>query len=209
MKTVFFAVLLGASSILNTKAEDGSIKILFVGDSITEGYGVSKAEAYPTLVAEELNRKFTLRRMAKRVEAINGGVAGATSASGVSRLRWFLKAKPKVMFLALGANDGLRGLQPSDLEKNLAATITLAQSEGLKVILAGMKLPPNYGKKNSEEFYAVYPKLADQFKIPLLPFILEGVGGEKDLNIEDGIHPNAKGHKKIMELVRPYLEKVL
>lgn len=191
------------------RADDGAIKILFLGDSITEGYGVSKEEAYPALVVNELNRKFTLRRFAKRAEGMNGGVSGATSASALSRLRWFLKAKPRVLFLALGANDGLRGLSPAELEKNLDSTIALAKSEGLKVILAGMKLPPNYGKKNGAEFESVYPRLATKYQITLVPFILAGVGGEKEFNIEDGIHPNAKGHRKIAELIVPYLEKIL
>ncbi len=202
-------LLLALFSVTPALAEDGTIKILFVGDSLTEGYGVSKDEAYPTVVAEELNRKFKLRRMAKRVEALNGGVAGATSASGLSRLRWFLKAKPRVLFLALGANDGLRGLSPADLERNLDGTISLAKKEGMKVVLAGMKLPPNYGKKNGEEFEAVYPRLAKKYNLPLLPFILVGVGGEKDLNTEDGIHPNAKGHQKVAALVVPYIEEAL
>lgn len=202
-------LLLALFSVTPALAEDGTIKILFVGDSLTEGYGVSKDEAYPTVVAEELNRKFKLRRMAKRVEALNGGVAGATSASGLSRLRWFLKAKPRVLFLALGANDGLRGLSPADLERNLDGTISLAKKEGMKVVLAGMKLPPNYGKKNGEEFEAVYPRLAKKYNLPLLPFILAGVGGEKDLNTEDGIHPNAKGHQKVAALVVPYIEEAL
>lgn len=203
---LIFALVTGSMA-APVRADDGAIKILFIGDSITEGYGVSKDEAYPVLVINELNRKFTLRRMAKRVEGINGGVSGATSASALPRLRWFLKAKPRILFLALGANDGLRGLSPADLEKNLDVTIDLAKKEGMKVVLAGMKLPPNYGRKSGEEFEAVYPRLASKYKIPLVPFILAGVGGEKELNIEDGIHPNAKGHKRIAELVTPYLEK--
>lgn len=205
---VFFTVFgLAITPVLGAEGE--IVKILFVGDSLTEGYGVAKDEAYPSLVALELNRKFSKMKTSKRVEALNGGVAGATSASAVPRLRWFLRAKPQVLFLALGANDGLRGLSPVDLEKNLDAALTLALKEGMRVVLAGMKLPPNYGKKNGEKFEAVYPRLAAKYHIPLVPFILAGVGGEKDLNTEDGIHPNAQGHKKVAELVLPYLEKVL
>ncbi|MBS1963869.1 MAG: arylesterase [Bdellovibrionales bacterium] len=193
----------------NTKSSDGAIKILFLGDSLTEGYGVPKEKAYPTLVVERLNNRFAHRKMAKRVAALYGGVSGSTSASALSRLRWFLKAKPSVLFLAMGANDGLRGLPPAEMEKNLDATIALARKEGLKIVLAGMRLPPNYGKKNSEEFAAVFTHLAKKYDLPFVPFLLATVGGEKDLNIEDGIHPNEKGHAKIAELIFPTLENVL
>ncbi len=188
---------------------DGAIKILFLGDSLTEGYGISKEKAYPKLVIEQLNNRFVVRRMAKRVDGLYAGVSGATSASAVSRLRWFLKAKPKVLFLAMGGNDGLRGLPPAEMEKNLDSTIQLAKDNGMEVVLAGMKIPPNYGKKNMAAYEAVFPRLAKKHAIPLVPFLLEGVGGEKDFNIEDGIHPNEKGHQKIADTVAPYLEKAL
>lgn len=193
----------------NTKSSDGAIKILFLGDSLTEGYGVPKEKAYPTLVIERLNDRFAQRKMAKRVAALYGGVSGSTSASALSRLRWFLKAKPSVLFLAMGANDGLRGLPPAEMEKNLDATIELARKEGLKIVLAGMRLPPNYGKKNSEEFAGVFTRLAKKYGLPFVPFLLATVGGEKELNIDDGIHPNEKGHAKIADLVFPVLENVL
>lgn len=184
-------------------------QILFLGDSLTEGYGVSREKSYPTLVAEKLNARFVVRKMAKRVAPIYAGISGSTSASALSRLRWFLKSKPRVLFLAMGANDGLRGLSVKELEKNLEATIQLAEKEGMTVVLAGMKLPPNYGKKNASEFMAVYPRLAKKYRVTLVPFLLNDVGGEKGLNIEDGIHPNEKGHAKIADEIFPYLEKVL
>jgi acyl-CoA thioesterase I len=190
-------------------ASDGEIKVLFLGDSLTEGYGVPKEKAYPALVVEKLNQRFITRRTAKRVAPLYGGISGSTSASALSRLRWFLKANPRVLFLALGANDGLRGLPVKDLEKNLDATISLALSKKIDVILAGMRIPPNYGKKNAEEFESVFKRLAQKYKVTFIPFLLEGVGGVKELNIEDGIHPNEKGHQKVAELVFPYLEKVL
>lgn len=190
-------------------AIDASIKILFLGDSLTEGYGVAKDKSYPALVVERLNARFVTRRMAKRVSALYGGVSGSTSASALSRLRWFAKAKPGVVFLAMGANDGLRGLPTVEMEKNLEATLRFAREEGMKVVLAGMRMPPNYGKRNAEEFAAVFPRLAKRYDLPLVPFLLAGVGGEKELNIEDGIHPNEKGHAKIADTVFPYLENVL
>ncbi|MBC7387170.1 MAG: arylesterase [Cryobacterium sp.] len=201
-----FGLLLIAAS--NASA-DGGTKILFLGDSLTEGYGVSKEKSYPALVIEKLNHHYEQRRMGKRVEAIYGGISGSTSSSALSRLRWFLKAKPKVMLLAMGANDGLRGLPVPELEKNLDATVSLAKKEGIIVILAGMKLPPNYGEKNAAEFEAVYTRVAKKQGVTLIPFLLANVGGEKELNIDDGIHPNEKGHVIISELVFPYLEKVL
>jgi acyl-CoA thioesterase-1 len=189
--------------------EDGAIKILFLGDSLTEGYGISKEKAYPVLVQDGLNAYFTKRRMGKRVEVINAGVSGSTSASALSRLRWFLKRKPKVLFLAMGSNDGLRGVPIPEMEKNLDATLALAQREGMKIVIAGMKLPPNYGPERRAEFEGVFSRLAKKYEASLLPFLLVGVGGEKELNIEDGAHPNEKGHRKIAETVQPYLEKIL
>jgi acyl-CoA thioesterase-1 len=147
--------------------------------------------------------------MAKRVAALYGGVSGSTSASALSRLRWFLKAKPRILFLAMGANDGLRGLPASEMEKNLDATIRLARKEGLKIVLAGMRLPPNYGIKDRAEFEAVFQRLAKKYDLPFIPFLLADVGGEQKLNIEDGIHPNEKGHAKIAELILPTLERIL
>ena len=216
MKRGIFRVLLSGwlsifflAGSISAFADDGAIKILFLGDSLTEGYGVSKEKSYPALVVEKLNHRFAERKMAKRVAALYGGISGSTSASALSRLRWFLKAKPRLLFLAMGANDGLRGLPASEMEKNLDATIELARKEGLKTILAGMRLPPNYGKKNGEEFAAVFTRLAKKYELPFVPFLLANVGGEQALNIDDGIHPNEKGHEKIAEQIFPVLENVL
>jgi acyl-CoA thioesterase-1 len=184
-------------------------KILFLGDSLTEGYGVSRERSFPAKAIERLNDKFVQRRLAKRVDGLYAGVSGSTTASGPSRLKWFLKAKPDVLFLALGANDGLRGVPAAETEKNLDATMKIAQEAGMKIVLAGMKLPPNYGKKSGGEFEVVFAKLAKKYDAILMPFLLEGVAGEKTLNQEDGIHPNEKGHAKMAEAVVPYLEKAL
>jgi acyl-CoA thioesterase-1 len=194
---------------VSTKSSEGATKILFLGDSLTEGYGVSKEKSYPTLVIQQMNDYFLQRRMAKRVAALYGGVSGSTSSSALSRLRWFLKANPRVLFLAMGANDGLRGLPPSEMEKNLDATIVAAKNAGMIVVLAGMKLPPNYGKKNGAEFEAVFSRLAKKYDLKFIPFLLANVGGEAALNIEDGVHPNEKGHAKIAAMVAPVLENIL
>lgn len=196
--------------VFSVGAENKSlIPILFLGDSLTEGYGVSKEKSYPTIVVSRLNEKFEKEKIKKQVSLLDGGISGSTSASTLSRLRWYLKAKPRVLFLAMGANDGLRGVPPKEMEKNLAATIELAQKEKIKIILAGMRLPPNYGPEMEKEFSGVYSRLARKYHLPFIPFLLEKVGGEKNLNIEDGIHPNENGHMKIANLVLPMIEKMV
>ena len=206
---VLTLLLSSFSAVAVDTATSAPTKILYLGDSLTEGYGVTKAQSFPTLVTARLNQKFVEAKSPKRVEALYGGIAGSTSASGLSRLKWFLKAKPQVLFLALGINDGMRGVPVTTIEKNLDSTLALAHEQGMKIVLGGMKLPPNFGRKEAAEFEAIYSKLSKKYSTALIPFILEGVAAEKALNIEDGIHPNAKGHEKIANLITPYLEKVL
>jgi len=177
--------------------------LLFLGDSLTEGYGVDEKSAYPVLVGESLKKK------GHAVEVLNGSVSGSTTASGLSRLRWFLKRHPTHLFLALGANDGLRGLKVADSKKHLESIIELAQKNQMKVILAGMLMPPNYGESYRAEFKAMYDNLAKVYKLDFIPFLLKGVAGKSELNIEDGVHPNEAGHRIIAELVTTKLEEVL
>jgi len=177
--------------------------LLILGDSLTEGLGVAKEKAYPALVEKKL------KAAGKDITVINGGNSGSTTASGPSRLRWHLKAKPDALLLALGANDGLRGLDLTESEKNLSQTIALAQEKKLKVILAGMKVPPNYGKEYSDRFEKMFETLAKQHKVPLIPFLLKDVGGVRSLNQADGIHPNEKGHEIIAETVFEEVKKRL
>ena len=174
--------------------------ILFLGDSLTEGYQLAKEEAYPALVEKEL------KKTKPSVKVINGGVSGATSASGPKRLAWYLKAKPDIIVLALGANDGLRGTKINETEKNLSLVIEKSQTAGIKVILAGMKMPTNYGEPYRSEFESLFPKLAKKYSIKLIPFMLEGVATKSDLNLPDGIHPNAKGHKIMAKTMLKHLE---
>lgn len=173
--------------------------ILFLGDSLTAGYGVEKDQAYPALVEKKLNKKY-------KVKVLNGGVSGSTTASGLSRLRWFLKAKPDIVVLILGANDGLRGIKLKESKKNLEKIILKAKEENLKIILAGMMIPPNYGKEYTEQFKQMYIELKEKYKLPWIPFILKDVAGLEKMNIEDGIHPNSNGHEKVAENLIPYLE---
>jgi acyl-CoA thioesterase-1 len=179
-------------------------QVLIIGDSLTAGLGVMPEQAYPDLVQEMLNKADK-----GRVKVINAGISGSTSAGSYSRLKWYLKARPSVLVLALGANDGLRGLPVEDMEKNLDKAIVLAKEAGIKVILCGMEVPPNYGPGYTARFRKVFPDLAGKHGVPLIPFLLEGVAGQADLNQADGIHPNAAGHKIIAHTVFPYILECL
>lgn len=177
--------------------------ILFLGDSLTEGYQLAKEEAYPALIENELKKKDP------SIKVINGGVSGATSASGLKRMDWYLKAKPDLMLLALGANDGLRGLSVAQTEKNLSDVVEKAQERGITVVIAGMKMPTNMGESYRKEFEGVFDKVAKKYKLKLIPFLLEGVGGNPKLNLPDGIHPNPEGHKIMAKTVLKTLEPLL
>lgn len=197
MKFLLALLFLFSSQLINAKT------IVILGDSLTEGYQLAREEAFPHLVEEKL------KKAGKKVKVINAGSSGATSASGLKRLDWYLKAKPEILILILGANDGLRGLKPLDTEKNLSSVIEKAQGQGITVILGGMQLPTNYGLEYRKEFADIYPKLASKYKIKLIPFILEGVGGKPEMNLPDGIHPNARGHSIMSETVLKSLEGLL
>jgi acyl-CoA thioesterase-1 len=166
-------------------------KILIIGDSLTEGYGVAKKDAYPSLLEKILNQK------ENKFKVINAGSSGSTSASAFSRLRWHIKSKPQTLILALGANDGLRGIKPESTKKNLQRAITMAKDKGVTVILAGMQMPYNYGEDYRKKYAMVFKSLVKENKIAFIPFLLKDVGGRKELNLADGIHPNEKGHKII------------
>ncbi|MCB0351061.1 MAG: arylesterase [Bdellovibrionales bacterium] len=177
--------------------------IVVLGDSITEGYGIEKSSAYPALVEERLKKD------GLNVEIVNAGISGSTSASGAGRLKWFLKKKPEVLLLALGANDGLRGVKISATKKNILDIIKMAKKNNIRVFLAGMKMPPNYGKSYTIEFSKLYKDIARDEKIPLLLFLLEGVAGDIKLNQTDGIHPNEKGHQIIAQHVADFIKEHL
>jgi acyl-CoA thioesterase-1 len=197
MKSLYFLVALSFS--ISGFAQT----ILFLGDSLTEGYQLSKEEAFPSLIETELKKN------KPEIKVLNGGVSGATTASGLKRLDWYLKAKPEFMVLALGANDGLRGLKIENTEKNLVLVIEKAQERKITVVLAGMKMPTNYGEPYRSQFENMYPRLAKKFNLKLVPFILEGVGGNPKLNLADGIHPNSEGHKIMAKTILKVLEPLL
>ncbi len=171
-------------------------KLIVLGDSITEGYGVSKEAAYPALLEKKLHEAGK-----KEWTIINAGVSGSTTASGVSRMKWLFKSKPDIVFLALGANDGLRGLKVEESQKNLASAIEYAQKEKVEVILGGLYMPPNYGADYTSKFKKMYEDLAKKYKLTFIPFILDKVAGNPKYNLADGIHPNEEGHKIIAETI--------
>ena len=174
--------------------------IVALGDSLTEGFGVKKEEAYPHLLEEKLLLK------GYDVKVINAGISGSTSASSFSRLKWYIRTNPDIIILALGGNDGLRGLNVNSMKKNLTKTIELAKSEKILILLAGMQIPQNYGKEYTDSFREAFHELANKHKIPIIPFLLKDVGGVPTLNQSDGIHPNTEGHKIMALTVFEYLE---
>jgi acyl-CoA thioesterase-1 len=179
--------------------------ILFFGDSITAGYGLSTEAAFPALLEREFIKE---KRM---VKVINGGLSGETSAGGLSRIDWLLRKPIDVFVLELGANDGLRGLPLDQTKKNLQAIIDKVKDKypSVKIILAGMMVPPNMGNQYTSEFKNMYPQLAKKNNVTLIPFLLKDVGGIEKLNQADGIHPTAEGHEIIMKNIKPLVENLL
>jgi len=177
--------------------------IVVLGDSLTEGFGVEKEEAYPHLLEQKLLQK------GHAVKVINAGISGSTSASAASRLRWYLRTNPDIVIIALGGNDGLRGLSVEHMKSKLAEAIELAQSSKIQVLLAGMQIPRNYGTEYTESFRNAFYKLAEQYNLRMIPFLLKGVGGVSSLNQADGIHPNPEGHQIMTQTVIEYLEPLL
>ncbi|MDX1643348.1 MAG: arylesterase [Thermoanaerobaculia bacterium] len=177
-------------------------RVLFLGDSLTAGYGLGEEQAFPALVAE------AMAEAGRPIEAVNAGVSGDTTAGGLARLEWLLRLEPDVVVVGLGGNDGLRGLDPEMTEANLRRIVEKAKASGAAVVLLGMRMPPNYGEY-AERFAALYPRLAAELEVALVPFLLEGVGGDPSLNLPDGIHPNPEGQRRLAETVEPVLASVL
>lgn len=189
-----------------TSAETSTKTILFFGDSITAGYGLDDTnEAFPGLIQSKIDS------MGVNYTVVNSGVSGETSAGGRSRIEWILNQDIDIFVLELGANDGLRGVPVSETKTNLQAIINAvkAKSAATNIILAGMQLPPNMGQEYATQFKAMFADLASENSISLIPFILKDVGGMKDLNQKDGIHPTAEGHKIVAENVWEVLLPVI
>jgi acyl-CoA thioesterase I len=176
-------------------------RVIFLGDSLTAGLGLDVQQSFPSIIQARL------KAAGHPFEVVNAGVSGDTSAGALRRLEWAMAdGEPKVLVVALGGNDGLRGLSPEQLEANLAAVIEHGQKRGLVVILAGMEAPPNFGADYTTRFRSVYPTLAKRYKVRLIPFLLEGVAGDPKLNQADGIHPNPRGAAIVADLVWRALE---
>lgn len=184
-------------------AEASAPLVVFLGDSLTAGYGLAEDQAYPAVIAEKLEAEGIPARV------VNAGVSGDTTAGGRARLDWLLKQKPAVVVVALGANDGLRGFPLQETETNLRAILTRIKASGARPLLAGMLIPPNYGPEYTRGFAELYPRLARELDVPLIPFLLEGVAAETDLNQADGIHPTAEGQKRVAETVLAFLRPLL
>jgi len=180
-------------------------RIVFFGDSITAGYGLSTEQAFPALIQSKLDSS----KMDYQV--INAGLSGETSAGGLSRIDWILKTKPDIFILELGGNDGLRGLSLDETEKNLTIMIEKVRARNPDVILflAGMQIPPNLGQEYTERFRTLFSKVAKANNTELIPFLLDKVGGEPELNLPDGIHPNIEGHQIVAKTVWKNLKKHL
>jgi acyl-CoA thioesterase I len=177
--------------------------ILAFGDSLTAGFGVPEPDNYPSRLQVFLKEKGYPHRV------VNAGVSGDTTAGGLRRIHWLLKQKPRIVILALGANDGLRGLSTGEMYSNLKQIIEICGEHEAKVLLAGMKIPPNYGEEYSREFVDVFVKLSGEFKVRLLPFLLEGVAAKREYTQADGIHPLGAGYEVVAATVWEHLEPML
>lgn len=178
-------------------------RIVFLGDSLTAGLGLSADQSYPSLIGKKLSER------GYDYEIVNAGVSGDTSAGGLRRLDWSLEGDVRALVVALGANDGLRGLPTNELQKNLAAVLDRAKARNIPVVLAGMEAPPNNGPDYTREFRNVYAELAKQYEVRFVSFLLQGVAGNASLNQGDGIHPNARGAQIVADLVWAELEPAL
>lgn len=197
------AIFLLIMSFGTTQAARAETILLALGDSLTAGYGLSKQDSFPSQL------EAALKAAGQDVRVVNGGVSGDTSKAGLSRVDWLFAEKPNALIVELGANDGLRGLDPAQTEANLAGILEKAQAEGIPVLLTGMLAPPNLGREYGEEFNAVYPTLAERYGTFFYPFFLEGVAAEPDLNLGDGMHPNADGVAVIVERIMPIVLDLL
>jgi acyl-CoA thioesterase-1 len=188
----------------NSTKSDGRPIIVAFGDSLTAGFGLPEDQCFTTLLQSKIDEK------GYRFRVENAGVSGDTSAGGVSRIDWALEEGPvKYLILELGGNDGLRGLPIANMKKNLAEIIERAQARGVTVILAAMEAPPNLGEEYTGEFRQAYVDLAQKYELTLIPFMLEGVAGRREMNQPDGIHPNAAGEKVMTENVWRVIEPLL
>jgi acyl-CoA thioesterase-1 len=196
-------VILLALAVLPVPARADERVVVALGDSLTAGLGVAPDEAWPALVEARLRREGYPYRV------VNAGVSGDTTAGGLRRVDWVLRSRPEVAVVALGANDGLRGLPTEAMRANLLAIVERLRAGGARVLVVGMEVPPNYGAGYAQAFRRVFPDVARQAGAALMPFLLDGVAADPRLNQADGIHPNPAGHRAIAERIWPYLAALL
>jgi acyl-CoA thioesterase-1 len=179
--------------------------ILFFGNSLTAGYGIDQEDAFAGLTQQRIDS------LGLDYKVINGGLSGETTAGGLSRLDWFLEVQPEIFILELGGNDGLRGIALTETKSNLLAMVDKVRAKfpETTIILAGMQIPPNMGQEYSTEFKEIYPAVAKEKNVTLIPFLLENVGGIPELNLPDGIHPTEEGHQIVFETIWPYIQRSL
>jgi len=177
--------------------------VVFLGDSLTAGLGLSEDQAFPAVLERRLAQEESPARI------VNAGVSGDTSAGGLRRLSWLMRQQPDVLVVGLGVNDGLRGQPVAATEENLRQIVREAQALGARVLLLGQQIPPSYGPDYAAAFEDLYARIAAEEGVVLVPFLLEGVGGRPELNLPDGVHPTAEGHAILAETVLPYLLPLL
>jgi acyl-CoA thioesterase I len=199
------AVCLLLAALVGTRsaAAANPAKVMVFGDSLAAGFGLPPEASFPARLEARLARDGI------RARVVNAGVSGDTTAGGLSRLDWALAEKPDLVILELGANDALRGIDPDTVRTNLDAMIGKAKASGAKVLLAGMRAPPNWGEAYQKHFDALYPELAKAHGVALYPFFLDGVAMEPSLNQPDGLHPNARGVGAVVDRIAPYVAKLL
>lgn len=207
MNMIRVTILLFFSLFFTTVSAQEKDTILFFGDSITAGYGIDLNQAFPALIQEKIDS------LGLPYDVVNAGLSGETSAGGLRRVDWVMQQEVDIFVLELGGNDGLRGIDPQNTEKNLAGIIekVRAADPDVKILLTGMEAPPNLGQAYTSQFRQLFRDVARQKNVHFLPFILDGVAGDPELNLPDGIHPTAEGHKILAENVwdslRPMLDE--
>ena len=183
-------------------AERGPL-VVFLGDSISAGLHLEADRAFPALLQERLSGRGVPFRL------VNAGVSGDTTAGGLRRLDWLLRQEPDWVVVELGGNDGLRGIELASIEANLRAILAKVEAAGAKAALLGMKLPPNYGPDYITGFEEIFARVATDADVPFVPFFLEGVGGDPELNLPDGIHPTEEGHRRVADFLEPFFLELL
>jgi acyl-CoA thioesterase-1 len=203
LEIVLMAFLIATSAVAEEKVRKRTI--LFLGNSLTSGYGLNTEEAFPAVIQAKIDS------LGWNYEVINAGISGETTSAGRSRMTWMLKRAVDVLVIELGANDGMRGVPLEVTRQNLQAIVERARQAypDVQIVIAGILVPPNLGPEYTSEFREIFPKLARKNKVALIPFLLEGVGGIAELNLADGIHPTIEGHRIVAENVWNVLEPIL